>query len=128
MNRHHNHIYLVDLRSCRSRCYPLWAGCIYPLGGSSLGTLYHHLGYPQGWGFLRCSFGSSGYHNLGFGYLGFDSRGFRNLGFGSPVTRTPVRAVRVQAYVRIGSRTIRAIRFIAMIPAVFICKLTTLFP
>ena len=44
------------------------------------------------------------------------------------VTRTPVRAVRVQAYVRIGSRTIRSIRFIAMIPAVFICKLTTLFP
>ena len=44
------------------------------------------------------------------------------------VTRTPVRAVRVQAYVRIGSRTIRSTRFIAMIPAVFICKLTTLFP
>ena len=44
------------------------------------------------------------------------------------VTRTPVRAVRVQAYVRTGSRTIRSIRFIAMIPAVFTCKLTTLFP
>ena len=33
------------------------------------------------------------------------------------MTRTPVRAVRVQAYVRIGSRTIRSTRFIAMIPA-----------
>ena len=44
------------------------------------------------------------------------------------VTRTPVRAVRVQAYVRTGSRTIRSIRFIAMIPAVFTRKLTTLFP
>ena len=43
------------------------------------------------------------------------------------VTRTPVRAVRVQAYVRIGSRTIRSTRFIAMIPAVYICKLTSLF-
>ena len=32
MNRHHNHIYLVDPRSRRSRCYPLGAGCIYPLG------------------------------------------------------------------------------------------------
>ena len=42
------------------------------------------------------------------------------------MTRTTVRAVRVQAYVRIGSRTIRSTRFIAMIPAVFICKLTTL--
>ena len=47
---------------------------------------------------------------------------------GGDVTRTPVRAVRVQAYVRTGSRTIRSIRFIAMIPAVFTCKLTTLFP
>ena len=46
---------------------------------------------------------------------------------GTCVTRTPVRAVRVQAYVWIGSRTIRSTRFIAMIPAVFICKLTTLF-
>ena len=45
--------------------------------------------------------------------------------FFNAVTRTPVRAVRVQAYVRIGSRTIRSTRFIAMIPAVFICKLTT---
>ena len=44
------------------------------------------------------------------------------------VTRTPVQAVQVQAYVRIGSRTIRLTRFIAMIPAVFTCKLTTLFP
>ena len=42
------------------------------------------------------------------------------------MTRTPVRAVRVHAYVRIGSRTIRSTRFIAMIPAVFICKLTIL--
>ena len=33
MNRHHHHhIYLVDPRSWRSRCYPLGAGCIYPLG------------------------------------------------------------------------------------------------
>ena len=38
----------------------------------------------------------------------------------SNVTRTPVRDVRVQAYVRFGSRTV------AMISAVFICKLTTL--
>ena len=38
------------------------------------------------------------------------------------MTRTPVRVVRV----RIGSRTIRSTRFIAMISAVFICKLTTL--
>ena len=30
MNRHHNHIYLVDPQSRRSRCYPLGAGCIYP--------------------------------------------------------------------------------------------------
>ena len=47
MNRHHNHIYLVDSRSRRSRCSPLGAGCIYPLGDSSPGTLYHHLGYPR---------------------------------------------------------------------------------
>lgn len=45
MNRHHNHIYLVGLQSWSSRCYPLGAGCIYPLGDSSPGTLYHHLGY-----------------------------------------------------------------------------------
>ena len=45
---------------------------------------------------------------------------------GTCVTRTPVRAVRVQAYVWIGSRTIRSTRFIAMISAVFIYKLTTL--
>ena len=47
MNRHHHHIYLVDPQSRRSRCYPLGAACIYPLGGSSLGTLCHHIGYPR---------------------------------------------------------------------------------
>ena len=59
-------------------------------------------------------------------YLG--AKTFGRWFFNCHVTHTPVRAVRVQAYVRIGSRTIRSIRLIAMIPAVFICKLTTLFP
>ena len=51
-------MYLVGLLSRCSHCYPLGAGCIYPLEGSSLGTLFHHFGYPQGRGSLGCGFGS----------------------------------------------------------------------
>ena len=85
MNRHHDHMYLVGLQSRSSRCYPLGVGYIYPLEGSSLGTLCHHLGYPQDRGSLGCGFGSFGYRNLGSGYLGFDFHGDRNLGLVSLV-------------------------------------------
>ena len=80
----------------------------------------------------RCSFfdfNHAIFDTLNIDYIGpFPDKGYILVIIDAFVTRTPVRAVRVQAYVRTGSRTIRSIRFIAMIPAVFTCKLTTLFP
>ena len=61
-------------------------GCIFPLGDSSLGILYHHLGY--GFGYLGTpnlgfDYLGSGFHYLGSDYLGSGYPGFGYLGFGN---------------------------------------------